>query len=250
MRDLSSLERFCMHLIRSGTRLDGIVNNACQTIRRPAAYYAPLVSLELDATRWSTGVQALLADHVECFGTPRPPPLPPPPTPPTLSPPTSPTLPPPSAAITTADCDDRDAAGTAGVAESLSTAAAGAATADAATADAATADAATAAAGVTALWAAAPPSSARDGASSAPSVPSAMWSQAPLWSAEPGVAQPDEGSAEQVRAKRRRPGCEALLPIAKLRRLQSAALIAKRCADCDRLPPKPKGHDRAACASP
>ncbi|KOO33420.1 oxidoreductase [Chrysochromulina tobinii] len=53
MRDLSSLELFCRHLIGTCHRLDGIVNNACQTIRRPAAYYAHLMPLELQPGTWN-----------------------------------------------------------------------------------------------------------------------------------------------------------------------------------------------------
>ena len=45
-RDLVALEGFCDHLLRTFPRLDVIINNACQTIRRPAAYYAHLMDGE------------------------------------------------------------------------------------------------------------------------------------------------------------------------------------------------------------
>ena len=48
LRDLTALEEFCALLSRRFDRLDFVVNNACQTVRRPPAYYAPL--LEGEAT--------------------------------------------------------------------------------------------------------------------------------------------------------------------------------------------------------
>ena len=46
-RDLGALEAFCAALSASLPRLDILINNACQTVRRPAAYYAPLMRVEL-----------------------------------------------------------------------------------------------------------------------------------------------------------------------------------------------------------
>ena len=46
-RDLTTLESFCTTLLRELPRLDIIINNACQTVRRPAAYYAPLMPAEV-----------------------------------------------------------------------------------------------------------------------------------------------------------------------------------------------------------
>ena len=43
LRDLAGLEHFCDFILRTYDRLDVIVNNACQTIRRPVAYYTPLL---------------------------------------------------------------------------------------------------------------------------------------------------------------------------------------------------------------
>jgi NAD(P)-dependent dehydrogenase (short-subunit alcohol dehydrogenase family) len=45
-RDLASLERFVCHIKAEYGRLDVLVNNACQTIRRPPAYYAPQIAIE------------------------------------------------------------------------------------------------------------------------------------------------------------------------------------------------------------
>lgn len=47
-RDIASLEKFCQHVSSQYTRLDVIINNACQTVRRPPAYYAPLINAEQD----------------------------------------------------------------------------------------------------------------------------------------------------------------------------------------------------------
>ena len=46
-RDLRSVEQFCDSFeMAHGGRLDILINNACQTIRRPTSYYAPLLSME------------------------------------------------------------------------------------------------------------------------------------------------------------------------------------------------------------
>ena len=51
LRDLPGLERLCARLAATLPRLDAIVNNACQTVRRPVSYYAHLLPAErkLDA---------------------------------------------------------------------------------------------------------------------------------------------------------------------------------------------------------
>ena len=46
LRHTPSVERLCAHLVGSLPRLDLLVNNACQTVRRPAAFYAHLLELE------------------------------------------------------------------------------------------------------------------------------------------------------------------------------------------------------------
>jgi NAD(P)-dependent dehydrogenase (short-subunit alcohol dehydrogenase family) len=46
LRDLAALERFCDLLNAKLPRLDMIVNNACQTIRRPVSYYSHLMAFE------------------------------------------------------------------------------------------------------------------------------------------------------------------------------------------------------------
>jgi NAD(P)-dependent dehydrogenase (short-subunit alcohol dehydrogenase family) len=46
LRDLAYLEFFCQHLYKTFSKLDVIINNACQTIRRPRGYYTHLVEDE------------------------------------------------------------------------------------------------------------------------------------------------------------------------------------------------------------
>jgi NAD(P)-dependent dehydrogenase (short-subunit alcohol dehydrogenase family) len=40
LRHTPSVEAFCHHLLTTRTRLDFIINNACQTVRRPPEFYA------------------------------------------------------------------------------------------------------------------------------------------------------------------------------------------------------------------
>jgi NAD(P)-dependent dehydrogenase (short-subunit alcohol dehydrogenase family) len=46
LRHTPSVERLCAHLLESQERLDVLVNNACQTVRRPAAFYRHLLDNE------------------------------------------------------------------------------------------------------------------------------------------------------------------------------------------------------------
>ena len=46
LRDAHALERFCDFLCHALPRLDIVINNACQTVRRPASYYAHLLPAE------------------------------------------------------------------------------------------------------------------------------------------------------------------------------------------------------------
>ena len=55
LRHTPSVERLCAHLLSSLQGLDILVNNACQTVRRPAAFYRHLLAGEREA-------QATLSD--------------------------------------------------------------------------------------------------------------------------------------------------------------------------------------------
>ncbi len=46
LRHTPSVEAFCAHLLATRPRLDAIVNNACQTVRRPPAFYEHMMDNE------------------------------------------------------------------------------------------------------------------------------------------------------------------------------------------------------------
>ena len=49
LRHTPSVEAFCAHLVATRSRLDFIVNNACQTVRRPPEYYSHMMARETTA---------------------------------------------------------------------------------------------------------------------------------------------------------------------------------------------------------
>jgi NAD(P)-dependent dehydrogenase (short-subunit alcohol dehydrogenase family) len=51
LRHTPSVEAFCHQLLATTDRLDFIVNNACQTVRRPPAFYAHMMAAEMAALR-------------------------------------------------------------------------------------------------------------------------------------------------------------------------------------------------------
>ncbi len=51
LRHVSSVEAFCQHMVDTRVRLDFIINNACQTVRRPPEFYAHMMADELTAAR-------------------------------------------------------------------------------------------------------------------------------------------------------------------------------------------------------
>jgi hypothetical protein len=57
-RNIAGLEALCAMIDRTYDRLDIIINNACQTVRRPPAYYAPMLEKEGQAF-------AALPEHVQ-----------------------------------------------------------------------------------------------------------------------------------------------------------------------------------------
>jgi NAD(P)-dependent dehydrogenase (short-subunit alcohol dehydrogenase family) len=50
LRHTPSIEALCAHLLKSLDRLDFLINNACQTVRRPAAFYKHLLADERRAS--------------------------------------------------------------------------------------------------------------------------------------------------------------------------------------------------------
>lgn len=49
LRHTPSVEAFCQHLIGNRTRLDFILNNACQTVRRPPGFYEHMMAHEMSS---------------------------------------------------------------------------------------------------------------------------------------------------------------------------------------------------------
>jgi NAD(P)-dependent dehydrogenase (short-subunit alcohol dehydrogenase family) len=60
LRHTPSVELFCGHLLSTRDRLDFIVNNACQTVRRPAAFYRHMLEGEQELVGAPAEVRALL----------------------------------------------------------------------------------------------------------------------------------------------------------------------------------------------
>ena len=66
-RNLRMLEQWCDIVSERYPRLDAIVNNACQTIRRPPAYYAHLMPLECASPSSQLYRQALGSSNAEAM---------------------------------------------------------------------------------------------------------------------------------------------------------------------------------------
>jgi len=65
MRHTPSVDAFCQDLLATRTRLDFIINNACQTVRRPPEFYAHMMEGEREAQRHLTaGAGAVLAPEL------------------------------------------------------------------------------------------------------------------------------------------------------------------------------------------
>ena len=60
LRHTPSVEAFCHELVATRTRLDFIVNNACQTVRRPPAFYAHMMDEERALLRQGSRGQAAI----------------------------------------------------------------------------------------------------------------------------------------------------------------------------------------------
>jgi NAD(P)-dependent dehydrogenase (short-subunit alcohol dehydrogenase family) len=66
LRHTPSVELFTRFLADRLPRLDYILNNACQTVRRPAGFFQHLLTREAEVVRaLPAGLQAVLADHDE-----------------------------------------------------------------------------------------------------------------------------------------------------------------------------------------
>jgi NAD(P)-dependent dehydrogenase (short-subunit alcohol dehydrogenase family) len=67
LRHSPSVEIFTRSIDRSLDRLDILINNAAQTVRRPPGFYAHLLEIESqDARAFSDDVQSILREHMAC----------------------------------------------------------------------------------------------------------------------------------------------------------------------------------------
>lgn len=68
LRHIPSVEIFCNFIELKYERLDILINNAAQTVRRPAGFYTHLMAKEgLTVTVLPTQAQELLLDHLNCL---------------------------------------------------------------------------------------------------------------------------------------------------------------------------------------
>ncbi|WP_299780900.1 SDR family oxidoreductase [uncultured Formosa sp.] len=68
LRHIPSVEIFCNYIEQKYDRLDILINNAAQTVRRPAGFYAHLMAKEEQAIdTLPKAVQDMLADHTNCL---------------------------------------------------------------------------------------------------------------------------------------------------------------------------------------
>lgn len=69
LRHIPSVEIFCNYIENKYDRLDILINNAAQTVRRPAGFYAHLMANEeKPIDKLPQNVQDLLSDHTACLG--------------------------------------------------------------------------------------------------------------------------------------------------------------------------------------
>ena len=67
LRHTPSVEAFCHELVATRERLDFIVNNACQTVRRPPAFYAHMMAAERAAAGTLPAPARALLGHYEAW---------------------------------------------------------------------------------------------------------------------------------------------------------------------------------------
>jgi NAD(P)-dependent dehydrogenase (short-subunit alcohol dehydrogenase family) len=65
LRHTPSVEAFCREMIETRDRLDFIINNACQTVRRPPAFYEHMMEREREAFRGMPAATRRLLGHYE-----------------------------------------------------------------------------------------------------------------------------------------------------------------------------------------
>jgi NAD(P)-dependent dehydrogenase (short-subunit alcohol dehydrogenase family) len=69
LRHTPSVETFCRNLLHNESRLDFLINNACQTVRRPAGFYDHLIDLEGSGNGLSPTEEKLLGAFTPTTGS-------------------------------------------------------------------------------------------------------------------------------------------------------------------------------------
>jgi NAD(P)-dependent dehydrogenase (short-subunit alcohol dehydrogenase family) len=70
LRHIPSVEIFCNFIEQQYGRLDILINNAAQTVRRPSGFYTHLMANEeMAVAALPTAAQELLSDHTDCLST-------------------------------------------------------------------------------------------------------------------------------------------------------------------------------------
>jgi NAD(P)-dependent dehydrogenase (short-subunit alcohol dehydrogenase family) len=68
LRHIPSVEIFCNYIEQKYDRLDILINNAAQTVRRPSGFYSHLMANEiLEVNQLPKGAQHLLRNHADCL---------------------------------------------------------------------------------------------------------------------------------------------------------------------------------------
>ena len=67
LRHTPSVEAFCRHLLATRNRLDFIINNACQTVRRPPDFYQHMMESETGSLQKMPGSRAQIARRLRRF---------------------------------------------------------------------------------------------------------------------------------------------------------------------------------------
>ena len=67
LRHTPSVEAFCSHILATRDRLDAVVNNACQTVRRPPGFYEHMMAQETAALASVTGEVRRLVGSYEAL---------------------------------------------------------------------------------------------------------------------------------------------------------------------------------------
>ena len=68
LRHTPSVEALCAHLVATYPRLDALINNACQTVRRPAGWYDHLMAIEAEPMAALPPAMQRVLEHHEATG--------------------------------------------------------------------------------------------------------------------------------------------------------------------------------------